>query len=287
MKKKVKLILLSFIALILTASTFTSGLSTNMNKSDENNKLMINNNNGELPVWYVNNKWVYNFEFNFDYSVLTINGGINNMELRVSEIDDQKDEYTVDITGNLDATLKIAGVIPGGSFTGNVDGYAHFKKSTLALKDFYFESQGSYSGIPTDSVVEGSFSPAFDIFDFPIETSEDQSNPWEAETSATINGEITILDIVTQSFDISGDFTGEELYLEKEDQYTVPAGTFNCLVIHGNTGPKHGGYSSLYYSDEVGYLVDIHEKIVDWNGVTATLDMPLQYTNYDPDNYPP
>jgi len=281
--KKVKIFFSTLVFIIFLSSFFVEAVSITQENKNKNINICNNDVVADLPQWSIGNRWIYDFNFNFDYSVLTINGAINNMELRVADINDQQDLYTVDITGELDASLKIAGIIPGGSFTGNVEGYAHFKKSTLSLKDFYFETDGSYTGIQTESIVEGSFSPDFDIFDFPIESSEDQSNPWEAETSASINGEITVLGIVSQSFDIEGDFEGEELYFEKEDEHN----NFNCLLIRGNTGPEYGGYSKLWYSNEVGYLVDIQEKIQDWNGVTATLSMPLIYTNFNPDNSPP
>ncbi len=288
MKNKKKIIFFAiFVTLMFLGSFFVNAVSIKNENSEGCIKLASNEVLAELSQWSIGNKWIYDFNFNFDYSVLTINGGIRNMELRVSDIDNQKDEYKVDITGNLDASLTIAGVIPGGSFTGNVQGYAHFEKSTLGIKDFYFQTDGSYTGISADSVVEGSFSPAFNIFDFPISDSEDPSNPWEAETSAQINGEITVLNIVTESFDIDGDFEGEELYVKKEEAHSVPAGTFDSILIKGSTGPEYGGYSNLWYSDEVGFLVDIDEKVVNWEGVTATLDMPLLYTNFNPENFPP
>lgn len=286
-KKIIKIFLTSLIVIFLTSSVFTNAVNIKHKSSETVQTMSVLFDDTYLPEWSIGNKWIYNFYFNFDYSPITINGAIKNMELVVSNIDNQKNEYTVDITGNLDASLKIAGVIPGGKFTGDVTGYAHYEICTLAIKDFYFETDGKYSGIKADSTIEGNFVPSFDIFDFPIKSSEGESNPWDAETSAEINGEITILNTITKAFDINGEFEGEEIYLEKEEQHNVPAGTFDSLLIRGNMGPRHDGYSRIWYSDDVGYLVDIEEKVVDWYGVTATLEMPLQYTNFNPENSPP
>jgi len=268
---------------MLFSSFFVEGLSLKKDKCNEPSKFLNYAGVVELPQWSIGNQWIYDFNFNFDYSVISISGAIKNMKLRVSDINYQKNEYTVDITGSLDASLSIAGILPGGSFTGSVEGYAHFYISTLSIKDFYFESDGWYTFISAHSVVRGTFQPSFDIFDFPINSNEDESNPWDAETSAVISGEITVFDLVTQGFEVSGDFLGEEIYLAKEETHN----SYNSLLLKGSTGPSNGGYSNLWYSKDVGYLVDIQEKINNWNGVDATLSMPLISTNFNPSNSPP
>ena len=240
----------------------------------------------DLPIWGVGNYWIYDFNFDFSYSALDIDGSINNMKLLVESIDETNDEYLLKITGDISAYLSILDIIPGGSYTGDVNGYAHVDRSTLALKNVYFESQGQYTVIETLTEFSMTFDPPFDFFDFPIEPSEDESNPWDAETYADINGLFKV-GIIQYPFQIDGDFEGEQLHFVTQEDHTVNGMTFNCAQFSGSLGPQYGGMSKIWYSDEVGYIVDLQEAIFGWEGVDATLDMPLKSTNYDASNNPP
>jgi len=244
------------------------------------------NDTNDLPEWAIGNKWIYDFNFDFTYSILDISGTINNMRLNVIDINEENDEYTLEITGNLDAQLSILDIIPGGSFTGDVEGIAHFEKSTLAIKDFVFECFGYYTIIETIAKVSMTFDPPFDFFDFPIESDEDENNPWSAETYAALDGNFKI-GVIEYPFSTAGGFDGEELYVVNEESHTVNGQAFDCFLIRGSMGPSHSGSSNLWYSPDVGYLVDIQEIIYGWEGVDATLGMPLKYTNYIIDNDPP
>jgi len=245
------------------------------------------NDPNDTPDWAVGNEWIYDFNFDFAYSILDISGAINNMKLKVTNIDETNDEITVTITGYIDAYLSILDIIPGGSFTGNVQGIGHFEKSTLAIKDFDFQCFGHYTFLETIADVSMTFDPPFDFFDFPIEPDEDENNPWPAETYATLNGNFKIGGLIEYPFTTEGGFEGEELYFEKMEQLTVNSQTFNCYLIRGNMGPSHGGSSKLWYSSDVGFFVDIQETIYNWEGADATLSMPLISTNYIQENDPP
>jgi len=253
--------------------------------SEDSDTLIIeddSNDPSSVPEWSVGNYWVYDFNFDFTYSVVDIHGIIKDMKLEVEKIDENNDEYTMKITGNLNAELTLLGIIPGGSYTGYVTGIAHIQKSTLAIKDFTFDCSGSYGVVHTVASVIMTFNPTFDFFDFPIESLEDENNPWNAETFATIDGEFRA-GIIYQPFSVEGSFEGEELHFVREEVHNG----YNCYLISGNMGPTHGGSSKLWYSPDIGFFADIQETIYGWEDVDATLTMPLKSTNYISDNSPP
>ena len=236
----------------------------------------------QCPIWAEDHYWIYNFDFDFKYSVLDVVGSISNLKLRVDSIDETCNEYKVEVTGSINADMSIAGILPGGGFSGTLSGFAYYDRSNLALKNVNFESFGWFSGIETIIDFSMAFSPAFDIFDFPINPSEDINNPWEAETFAEINGDFKF-GVIPYSFNIPGSFEGEVIHYVAQEQHQG----YDCIKISGNMGPDNGGSSELWYSSEVGYLVDIQEEIFGWEGVDATLSMQLTSTNFQTNNKAP
>jgi len=246
-------------------------------------------NPNDTPLWAVGNYWIYDFKFEFKYLVIDMKGVISNMKLNVTEVNEEKNEYKLKISGTITADLSLFGIISGGSYNGDIDGEACIDRSTLALKDFNIESYGHYNTIvtvDTFTTVTMTFNPAFDFFGFPIEPKEDESNPWSAETYADINGDFK-LGIIDYPFNVNGDFKGEKLHFIRVEDHTVNGVTFDCILFSGSMGPTHEGSSNLWYSSDVGYLVDIQETIYDWEGVNAKLNMQLKYTNFKSDNTPP
>jgi hypothetical protein len=243
----------------------------------------------DVPEWSIGDFWIYDMHFYFTLAgVFGVNGndpndpekGITNMRVEVVGIDETNDEYTLEITGGkLIAQLEIFGVGLFGSYTADVEGVAHIEISTLAIKDFEFTSKGKYKLVverQTDVTFNMVFDPTFDFFDFPMDPDEE---PWNADTYATLSGHIFIDGLYDDDFSTEGPFENETISFINQEKITVPAGTFDCFQISGSLGPSHSGWSKLWYSPDAKYLVKVDEKIEDWAGVDAQLDLTLQATN--------
>ncbi|MBN2065551.1 MAG: PKD domain-containing protein [Candidatus Thermoplasmatota archaeon] len=239
----------------------------------------------ELPAWSIGNFWIYDMNFDFTYSgIFSIEGSIDDLKMVVVEINETTDDYVLNITGNIDASLKIFDIFPAGSFVGRVTGLAHIDVSTLAIKDFQFYSVGTYLLMHTTVDIGMTFEPAFDFFDFPI-SSDDE--PWSADTYGALSGNIKVGALFNHDFTAEGPFENETIsYIDQED-VTVPGGSYNCFLLSGAMGPSHGGESWLWYSPEAGYLVKVSETIYGWEGVDAVMELPLKATNYNPGDRPP
>ena len=263
------------------SSVFVGAASVNIKTIDMNN---CSTDQMELPIWSHENFWIYdmNFEFEFE-NIFSADGSIEDLKMIVIGINESAGEYNLAITGYLHAQLKIFG-IGVGSYNADITGTAHINVSDLAIKEFEFFANGQYLLSDTDVTVHMAFDPAFDFLDFPIDPTEE---PWEAETCGTLDGHITVGSIFDSDFNAEGPFENETISFVKQEDVTVPGGSFDCFLLSGLMGPSHGGWSNLWYSSEAGYLVDIDEKIINWEGVTATLSLPLQATNYDPGNREP
>lgn len=238
----------------------------------------------ELPEWSLGSFWIYDMHFDFVLSeVFGINGmdpdkGITNMRVEVVDINENTDEYTLDINGDLLAQLEIFG-IGFGTYEADVEGVAHIEMSTLAIKDFEFSASGEYKLLitrQTDVTLGMTFTPPFDFFDFPIDPKED---PWSADTYANLYGHIFVDGLYDDDFSAEGPFENETISFVKQEEVTVPGGTFDSFLISGSMGPSHGGWSKLWYSPDAKYLVKVDEKIKEWEGVDAELDLSLQATN--------
>lgn len=276
--------IISAILVILVSSFFMSASSVNI----QNDGLGANSlDEAELPEWKVGNFWIYDMHFDFLLSgVFGVDGmdpndpdkGITNMMVEVVDINENTDEYTLDIKGDLVAELEIFG-IGFGTYIAEVEGVAHIEISTLAIKDFEFSASGEYKLLlsrKTDVNVVMAFTPPFDFFDFPIDPSE---NPWNADTYGTLSGHITVEGLYDSDFSTEGPFENEIISFVKREEIIVPGGTFDCFLISGSMGPSHGGWSKLWYSPDARYLVKVDEKIKGWEGVDAQLDLSLQATN--------
>ncbi len=280
-KRYHKMLICFFITIFMSSATCIN-VSAEI-KNNDKNKCFIDV--AELPEWSIENFWVYDMIFDFtDPGTFNIEGIIRDLKLVVVDINETSDKYTLNITGKIDAVLTIFDIIPAGRYNADISGTTHIKKSTLAIEDFQFFGSGEYTIFHTDITIYMDFTPPFDFFDFPIEPDED---PWNANTYGRIIGHIKVDSIYEKDFGTQGPFEDETISFVKKEEITVPGGSFDSYLISGSTGPGSGGESKLWYSPEAGYLVKIREKIINWAGIDATLDMPLKATNYNPGNRPP
>ncbi len=281
---KKKLLSLFILMLFLVCNIFVSAAFI---KKEDFNQSRFQNGEAELPVWEIGDYWIYDMHFDFALSgIVGIDGmdpsnpdkGITNMKVEVADINENDEEYIIDINGDLVVELELFG-IGLGTYTADLKGSAHIDISTLAIKDFEFNALGEYQLLVsrTTSVdITMTFTPPFNFFNFPINSSED---PWGADTYAVLSGHINVEGLYDSDFGTEGPFENETISYVKTEEITVPGGTFNCFQISGDLGPSHGGWSKLWYSPDVKYLVKVDEKIENWENVDAQLDLELQATN--------
>jgi len=274
---------------VLLVSLLTSSFFLTASSIDLKNKpfSLSYEDTAELPIWSIGDFWIYDMRFDFVLSgVVGIDGldpddpskGITNMRVEVVDINTNKDEYTLDINGDIFCQLEIFG-IGFGSYNADLEGIAHIEISTLAVKDFEFFATGIYQIViprKTDVTFGMTFTPYFNFFDFPINTTE---TPWNADTFGRLYGHIKVEGLYDNDFGTEGPFENETISYVKKEEITVPGGTFDTYLISGSMGPTHNGWSKLWYSSDVKYLVKVDEKIEDWEGVNAQLDLTLQATN--------
>jgi len=278
--------LVFFITFIMISNIFVTATSI---KIENSNLTFFLVDPVELPEWSIGDFWIYDMHFYFTLAgVFGVNGmepddpekGITNMKVEVVEVNEDDDEYTLEITGGkLIAQLEIFGVGLFGSYTADVEGVAHIEISTLAIKDFEFSTTGIYKLLverQTDVTFNMVFTPTFNFFDFPIDP---DGESWSADTYAKLSGHINVDGLYDDDFNTEGAFENETIGFVKQEQITTPAGIFDCFQISGSVGPSHGGWSKLWYSPDAKYLVKVDEKIEDWEGVDAQLDLSLQATN--------
>jgi hypothetical protein len=286
------LILCIFNCILSPSSAVKLSKSVIDNDDSSQNTYKASSLDNTVPIWDVGHEWIYSFNFEYKFAgAITIDGQVNNLKIKVIEIDENANEYILRLTGKMTGSLTLLGFLPGGSFDVDIDGNVYIKIHSLALKSADFEPDGSFLLCPASGDVELVFDPVFDIFDFPILPEEDASYPWNAGTHGTINGffEVIILFIPYKwPFRGSRSFSSQKFHLVNVEDRTVNAGTYNCFKIRGNLGPSHGGKSNIWYSPDAGYFVEMDEKICDWNGVDLTIKMKLKSTNYEPSsNSPP
>jgi len=272
--------------MLLISSFLASANSINIDDSNEPNTQLLED-IAELPNWEIGYYWIYDMHFDFTLSgVVGIDGldpndpdkGIINMKVEVITADKNNDEYTLEIAGDLKVGLEIFG-LGLGEYNADLTGAAHIEMSTLAIKDFQFSASGEFKLVMTrecDFNFAMTFDSAFNFFDFPIDPADD---PWPADTYATLNGDIHVHGLYETDFETEGAFEDEMISFVKNEEIIVPAGTFNTFLISGSLGPSNGGWSKLWYSRAAKYLVRVDEKINDWEGVDAQLDLILKATN--------
>ena len=140
-KNKLNIIVLSIVMLII--ASFFTGINIKRAGGVTNNSLtFIKENDVDLPVWNLSDKWVYDAQISVaqtEYFTLNADLEINNLELEVVEIQNNADLYKLkmtvpqgDITGSGTIDLDVFS-LSGGIMNGVLDGFMYVKKSTLEI----------------------------------------------------------------------------------------------------------------------------------------------------------
>ena len=289
---KVRNIISIFLVFLITTSCFVNAIS--INNKDTKNKLDLLD-QAELPVWSIGNFWNYNMNFIFTSreggsTTFSVNAQISNMYATVIDIINSGDdiEYLLAVNGYIfgivslfDAGIQIA------DFVGDFGGYAKISTTTLGIKEFNFVVDGQVH-IPIVGwrdmyfIMEMTFNPCFDFFDFPIIEGEDD---WEVYIEEASLYAYVDIDIISGQSEFSSSMAfSDVMRIDRLETINVPAGVFDTFVLSGTWGYL----SELYYAPAAGYLAKVTEGLNWENGsIEAEFHLELLGTNYDAGNYPP
>ena len=269
--------------LILSTPVFVDATSVNISPIKSYN--LVNQDEAFLPEWSIGDYWEYeNADFyigDIILDVISLEFNIKDMEVKVTDIKDDKDEYILDLNGKTEKIIynKIPILDSYKGATAYLNGISHIQKSTLAIKDFNLHLSVflvDREVFNIDFIME--FNSSFDFFQFPIITTK--QNPWNANTNYTL----TLI--------VNGD-----TYLEIQDQPVEDILSFieidnicgfDSLLINGSIGK----ISELWYAPLAGFLVNVSEEInlkaeiggIEVEYAKMICNLNLKDTNYDPEN---
>ena len=286
--KRIFLIILITFFLICTSSYPLQAMTLKSGSQTENLNKIICLNNDVVPEWKIDNLWKYDFNFKFKcMDKYKLEGKIKNLQFKV--IDKTEEEYKLKLTGELDSDIEVFG-LDLLDFDGDVTGTAYVKRSTLGINSFSIKSDGGGFLMSSHANLEIDFASSFDFLDLPISEKE---SAWSAYSNGNLEGcfNVKLLGIDTYTYPIlvRDIFKAERLHYVSEGDHTVPAGEFYSYKISGNLAPEYDGESSLWYSPEAGFLVDMLETGKGSQGSDVSLRMQLKSTNYEApeENNPP
>ena len=248
----------------------------------------------DLPTWFVGNYWKYRMDFVFTANKgssqeFSVDASVTDMYACVSDIVEVggREAYLLDINGYISGKLSLFELgIKLADFEGDLGGMALIDKDTLGIKKFIFEGNGDVSITPIirrdmyfNMTID--FVPHFDFFDFPIDPDED---PWEVHIDKATLAVYVDIDIPFGEKEYTSSMSfNDTIKINRTETITVPAGTYDTIVLSGNVGDV----SELWYAPDAGYLVKVNE-ILHWGeDIESVYHLSLIETNYKSENSPP
>ncbi|OYT58543.1 hypothetical protein B6U70_00240 [Euryarchaeota archaeon ex4484_162] len=256
---KIKKILCIYIILIFLLSS--ASLAYSVSKTSKKPLIMIKSclsggdDEYDTPAFHINDKWVYKMSFNYESSVLKANGKIKDYTVLVESIEDNR--YKTKITGSFSGNAGIFGLIPVGSTSGSVSGYAYVNKNDIAYIQFLINSKGKISGGAFSFNIDATMDldPPWKYIDFPLKV----GNKWRSYSDVTLKIHYkikTLLGVVIKEDDYKKKFTIDEMLKCTKDhvEISTKAGTFkDALLIENETGSKI--IINIWFSPSVGNMV--------------------------------
>ncbi len=290
-----KLVKILFVVVLLL--TCSSSVVSIYNKKNLETNDVGYDTSAELPTWNKGNYWKYDMDFGFivrnnGFKEFSVVASINNMNARVTNTINYEDDevYVLLLDGDISGKIFILGEIDLADIDADLDGVAYISTSTLGIKYFNFDVEGKvnlvgWRDIDFDMVMN--FVPEFNFFDFPINVKED---PWEVYIDeASLSADVYV--DLPGPFDFRDSYSSSMVFndnmsINRTETIDIPAGIFETIVIDGSWGY----YSNLYYSDCVGYLAKIVERLY-WpeneGQIESIFNLELIETNFDGGNIPP
>jgi PKD repeat protein len=289
---KARLIPSILLFFLIMTSCFVNGFSIHV-ENIKNEQVLFGQ--VELPDWSIGNFWKYNMNFIFTSredgsTTFSVDAEISNMYATVIDIINSGSdlEYLLAVNGYIYGVVSLFNAgIQIADFVGDFGGYAKISTTTLGIKQFNFVVDGQVH-IPIVGwrdiyfIMEMTFNPCFDFFDFPIIQGEEDWDVYIEEASLYAYVDIDI--VFGQSEFSSSMAFSDVMGIDRLETINVPAGVFDTFVLSGTWGYL----SQLYYAPTAGYLAKVDEGLNWENGsIEAEFHLELLGTNYDAGNYPP
>ena len=242
----------------------------------------------EVPVFHLNDKWVYEMHFNYESSVLEANGKIKDYTVLVDEV--ENNQYKTKITGSFSGNAGIFGLIPVGSASGSVSGDAYVDKKDIAYIQFLLHSSGKISGGAFSFNIDATLdlNPPWIYIDFPVKV----GNKWHSFSEATLNMDYeikTLLGVTLKKGHYKSKFIINEMLQCVKDHVKIStkAGTFDdVLLIENESGSKI--IIKIWFSPSVGNMVKwIYKDKSGSDKIEFSMELTsFKYTYNKPPNTP-
>jgi len=289
---KIKKILCIYIILIFLLSS--ASLAYSVSKTSKKPLIMIKSclsggdDEYDTPAFHINDKWVYKMSFNYESSVLKANGKIKDYTVLVESIEDNR--YKTKITGSFSGNAGIFGLIPVGSTSGSVSGYAYVNKNDIAYIQFLINSKGKISGGAFSFNIDATMDldPPWKYIDFPLKV----GNKWRSYSDVTLKIHYkikTLLGVVIKEDDYKKKFTIDEMLKCTKDhvEISTKAGTFkDALLIENETGSKI--IINIWFSPSVGNMVKwVYKDVSGSDKIEFSMELTsFKYKYNSPPNTP-
>jgi hypothetical protein len=209
----------------------------------------------DAPVYQVGDQWSYDMNFEYESSALETIGKVKDYTIIVKDV--KNDRYKTEISGNVHGKGGIFGIIPIGSVSGTVSGYAYMGKEDIAYIKFLIHSGGKVSGgvFTYDIDTTLTLNPPWVYIDFPVKVGD----KWYSSTKAALEMDYkikTLLGVTVKEGTYRDNFNINEILRCTRDHVTITtdAGTFNdALLIENSSGSKL--IIRIWFSPSVGNMI--------------------------------
>jgi len=290
------------IIVMLMTSSFFAGINIQKAGGVINNSSTLVENDVDLPVWNLMDKWVYDVQISAEqtqYFTMDFNLNINNLEFQVVEIQNNLDLYKLKMTvpqgglyGSGNVVLDIFS-LSGNIMNGKLDGFMYVKKSTLQIN----KCEGTIEG-DTNKVLL----PHFKV-GFKLEPEEVVGDELVKTNFSSIKFPMNLDEIFTVSFyylnmSINAQqpnlgqshmytyINEHEKKCEDWDILTVGSKEYDSLKI---SGVDYGTSTNIWFSQAAGNIVKIDYKNLQLGSgyLVRTFTMDLKSTTFQADSDAP
>jgi hypothetical protein len=292
MNKTVRLINIGLMMLVLCSSTFTAidvcELSDIYNKS-----VFDNNNDAELPIWTIGDKWVYDAEIQANQGEgVILDLSINNLELELMEVSDKIYNLSLEVgrgslTGSGVINFDIL-TLSGNLINTQMGGYVLINKSTLEMIEVALSIDGYVDkaiDIPFSVQINLKFYDEtwnftnFTSLRFPMNVGDNWNVPY---TYSFINTEFSLIPSPSKVFPF---MDTHSMYCSEWDIIKIANIEYDVLRIIRD----YSNSNIVYYSPMIGNILKLDYSNLDfgYDFAISKLDMTLVSTTFQSDSDPP
>jgi len=230
--------------------------------------------NGDVPTWYEGDEWIYTADPVF-YSGEngSFSGKIENLKNKVLNITSivhdgvQYKVYEVEITGDISGDFSFNEL--SGDLDGEITGTTFIRISDLAQIKTEILTEGTIEIFFVDLDYEANFDtnffPPLELYDFPLNVSEQ----WGISCELISSGTFSLEGLINESFS-GNQWVNETMYCMQKEDVSVPAGVFECYKLNRTD-------NAVWYSSDVGNSV---KSIVDMSDENTTFYATLSLKSF-------